>query len=192
MIKQKTLDLLDSELRDKNNKYLKYDYEDRFKIFSHDWRIDPDWSEKKYTAINKYGLKWSKPFKYSKHPDLDKIIKSNDSGIYIFFVAPPQLILNMPQYVIYVGISGEGGSGRPLKDRLKDYFYFSKIKLRKGIHKALQLYYEHTYFAFALYNGNYKDLEDLETLLHEYFSPKWSSRDYEPETKAAKSSWGII
>lgn len=95
----------------------------------------------------------------------------------------------MPKHVIYVGIAGERGSGRPLRDRLKDYYNINALKKRSGIHKALQLYYDEAYFSYALYNGSYQDIENLEVLLHEFFSPKWATRDYEPSTKAAKAAW---
>ncbi len=190
MIQQKTFDILDSELRRSYNKYLNYSYDDRYKLLTHEWRIDPYWSGTKFKEISRYNLSWSPPYKYSAQPNIDSIISTSDTGIYIFFVRPPDVILDMPKYVIYVGISGERGSSRPLKERLNDYYYISKLRLRKGIHKALQLYYEEAYFSFAFYNG--ADIETLETLLHEYFSPKWASRDYEPPTKAAKSAWGKI
>jgi len=189
-MKQATFDLLDSELRAGYDKYLNLDHEDRYKLFTHQITIDPYKSKERYNSLIPFSLTWSIPHKYSAQLDLNTIIPSNDPGIYIFFVKPPQLIMDMPQFVIYVGIAGERGSGRSLKDRLKDYFYFSKIKLRDNIHKVFQLYYEEVYFSFALYPGPVADLEVIETLLHEYFSPRWSSRDYEPETKRARSAWG--
>src|SRR5438034_1347998 len=116
MIKQATLDLLDADLRKDVERYNKYPFKDRHKIFSHSIRIDPFWSNKKFSHITT--LTWSDHFKFSEHPNFEKIIKSDDIGVYIMYVRPTELILDMPQYVMYVGISGEDGSARPLKERL--------------------------------------------------------------------------
>lgn len=187
MIKQATLDLLDADLRSHVSRYKSYPYNDRYKLFSHFIKVDPDWSDKKYSQIT--GFNWSQPFRFADHPNFEQIINSNLIGIYVMYVRPANLLLDMPQHVMYVGISGEKGSARPLQDRLMDYFYIEKIKLRENIHQFLQLYYEHVYIRYSLFSGSYQDLEELEKVLHEYFFPRFGKRDFEPETKAAQSAW---
>ncbi len=187
MITQATLDLLDSELRKSTKRYKRMPFEDRHKLYVHEIRIDPYLSNKMYSKIK--SLSWSQQFKYSEHPDFEKLIKSNDIGVYIMYVRPNDLIMEMPQHVMYVGISGENGSARPLRKRLNDYFYFKKIKLRDNIHKMLQMYYEHVFIRYAFFKGSYQDLEYLEKYLHEYFYPRFGKRDFEPQTKAAQSAW---
>ncbi|SFQ07455.1 hypothetical protein [Parafilimonas terrae] len=187
MITQATLDLLDADIRKDVRRYNRMPFKDRHKIFSHEIRIDPYWCNKKFQQIPV--LNWSADFKFSSHPDFQQIITTNDIGVYIMYVKPVNLLIDMPQYVMYVGISGENGSARPLRDRLMDYFYISKIKLRNNIHTMLQLYYDHVYIKYALFNGTYQSLEQLEEILHEFFYPKFGKRDFEPETKAAHSAW---
>lgn len=187
MIKQATLDLLDADLRKDVRRYNRYPFKDRHKIFSHTVRIDPYWSNKKFRQLR--ALSWSNDFKFSDHPNFEQIINSNDIGIYIMYVRPKNLVMEMPRHVMYVGISGEHGSARPLKERLMDYFYISEIKLRENIHTMLQLYYDHVYIRYALFNGTFQALEELETSLHEFYYPKFGKRDFEPETKASHSAW---
>jgi hypothetical protein len=187
MITQATLDLLDADLRAESNRYNNYPFKDRHKIFSHAIRIDPFWSNQKNAQIT--ALNWSAQYRYADHPNFEQIINTNDIGVYVMYVRPQNLVIDMPQYVMYVGISGEHGSARPLKERLMDYFYISKLKLRNNVHQMLQMYYDHVYIKYALFNGNYNSLEDLESTLHEFFYPRFGKRDFQPETKAAHGAW---
>ena len=191
MIKQRTLDLLDSDLRKHETKYKNMDYDDRFKIFSHEIRIDPYWSTKKFIEISKYNIQWNSPLKYSDFPNLDTIIKDNDIGLYMFYIKPNETICEMPKFVLYIGMSGENSSNRPVRERLKDHFNINNIKKRDHVHKMFQLYYDYIYFIYANYDNKYSlgSIEKLEILLHEYFSPKFAKRDFEPPTKAARKSW---
>ena len=195
MLKQETLDLLDSEIRNDYDRYKGYPYKDRYKLFTHPTvRIDPFWAGKVYTdEISKYidNFKWSNPVRYSEYPDFKSIIATEDIGIYIVIGKPHTLMLNLPQHVFYVGISGEDGKGRPLRDRLTDYLYFSKIKLRDNIHQMLQMYLEEAYIIYSTYKGTFEELEKLEIAFHEYLSPLYSKRDFKPETKKAKRSWNL-
>jgi hypothetical protein len=197
---QATLDLLDASLRNDHLRYESSRYDDRVLFFTrHNIRIDPVWSERKYEELKKFNryLEW-RTIKYFDIVDptrtevgLDKIIDNNSKGVYIFYVMPKDTIQDMPKHVMYVGISGVRGSERSLRDRLKDYFYISKIKKRTNIHKFLQLYYKNVYIDYSFFNGEYNDLEKIEELLHEFFQPIYSIRDYEPETKEAKKAWNI-
>lgn len=191
MIKQTTLDILDSSLRKKNTDYLTRDYIDRFQTYHHNIRIDPSHSEDKYEEIDgdNLALNWVE-FKYSDLPDLSKIINKDLIGIYYFSVRPSKRISNLPQYIMYVGISGEHGSKRPLRERITDYYYISKLKKRSNVHQFLQMYYENVYISFSYYKGDHKDLEKIETFLHEFFAPKFNLRDFEPKTKKAIKAWG--
>lgn len=187
MIKQSTYDLLDASLRRDVDRYKGYPYKDRYKIFSHNIKVDPYWCEKKYVEIPK--LEWVGPFKYSDFPNFEQIITSDSVGLYMMYVRPNIMIEDMPQHVMYVGISGEHGSLRPLKDRLMDYFYIEKIKIRENVHTMLQLYYDNVYIKFTLFEGTYQQLEAVETALQEFYFPKFGKRDFEPQTKKAQSAW---
>ncbi len=187
MIKQGTLDLLDADLRTSLNRYNSHTYTDRYKLFSHNIRVDPSWSDTKYSQIT--GFNWSQPFRYADHPNFESIIPTDDIGLYVMYVRPTNTILDMPQFVMYVGISGEHGSQRPLKERLMDYFYIEKLKFRNNVHQLLQMYYEHVYIIYSTFSGTFVQLEALETILHEYFFPRFGKRDFEPKTKVAQSAW---
>lgn len=187
MIKQATLDLLDADLRSGYERYQSYPFEDRHKLFLHEIKIDPYWADLKFSEI--IHIDWSTPYKYAETPNFEKIIDSDKIGIYLMYVRPQNMLLEMPRHVMYVGISGEAGSERPLRERLMDYYYISKIKLRRNIHKMLQMYYNHVYVQYALFDGNFQELEKLEVSLHEYFYPRFGKRDFEPETKNAQSAW---
>jgi hypothetical protein len=188
MMKQATLDILDSELRRDYQRYQSMNYDDKYKLFSHHIYIDPLKSQTYYTDIVNHNLSWLGPIKYCSLPNLDNIITEDKSGIYFFVVKPDLLILEMPQFVVYVGISGANQSFRPLRERLKDYFYFDKIKKRSNIHKMLQLYYENIYIYYAYFNNNV-NVSDIETALHEYFSPHFAKSAFDVETRNAVSAW---
>lgn len=189
-MKQETLDILDASLREEQNKILSMDYENRFGLFSRRHvRIDPKWSEVKYGEINLTLLNWQTPFKYSDKPNLNTLITEDKIGIYVMYVQPNNTILNMPKFVMNVGIAGEDGSNRSLKDRLKDYYRLNEIKKRTNIHRFLKMYYENVYIVYSYYDGPYEDMEVLEKKLHEFFYPLFNLRDFEPETKKAQKAW---
>jgi hypothetical protein len=190
MIRQKTFDLLDASLRSDNNSYLNYKPEDRTIFYStKPYRIDPWWSNQKLLEIEKFPFDWSAPVKYSEYKDFRTIIPTEDTGIYLFFVAPNRLVYDLPRTVLYVGISGDRGSKRPLRERLNDYYKISNIKKRSNIHKLLQLYFDDLYIAYSLYSGDFKELLKLETALTEFFSAPYSNAAYEPPTRKGRNTW---
>jgi len=191
MIKQKTFDLLDAHLRRENDFYNNLDFDKRQVFYTHKpYRVDPWWANKKYEALKKESFNWSKPIKYSDLIDFNKHISSNDIGIYLFVVSPKNLIFNLPQTVLYVGISGDKGKERPLKDRLNDYYQISKLEKRDNIHQLIQLYYDDLYVVYTFYEGgDYKELLKIETALTEFFSAPYSVAAYEPPTKKSRSKW---
>lgn len=191
MIKQKTFDLLDAQLRTENEFYNKLDFDKRQVFYTHKtYRVDPWWANQKYNELKDETFNWSIPIKYSELKDFNNIIFSEDIGIYLFIVSPTNLIYNLPQTVLYVGISGDKDSNRPLKDRLNDYYQISKIEKRENIHKIIQLYYDNLYIVYTLYkDGDYKDLLKIETALTEFFSAPYSDAAYEPQTKKSRSTW---
>lgn len=191
MIKQKTFDLLDAHLRTENDFYNKLDYDKRQVFYTHKtYRVDPWWANQKYKELKRETFNWSAPIKYSDLKDFNNHISTDDIGIYLFIVSPKNLIFNLPQTVLYVGISGDKGKKRPLKDRLNDYYQISKLEKRENIHKLIQLYYDDLYVVYTFYKGgDYKELLQLETALTEFFSAPYSDAAYEPSTKKSRSLW---
>jgi len=185
-LQQATLDLLDAELRKKSSEFRNYPDDVRFKFYRMEFLIDPLNWEKFYPRSSRYNYNW-KEFKFSDLPNLDRLIKSDDPGVYIFYIKPPALINDLPKFVLYVGISN-----RPLKERLKDYFNLSKIKKRENIHKMLQLYYDHIYVCYSVLSIGSTELSKLEKALHGFFYPIEARRDFPAELKKAQKAWGKI
>lgn len=186
---QATLDLFDSELRNSTNHYIQMNNDDRLKLLKFDIRIDPIHSDKYFNKINNCNLEFKDPIKLSEKPDLSQI--SDDlCGIYLFVVQPTNLILNMPKYVLYIGISGANNSNRSLKKRLSDYLNINTVSKRNNIHKMMQLFYDHLYIYYAYFgNDSNFSINDIEIAFHEYFSPHFAKAAFEVNTKKSNSAW---
>lgn len=190
-MKQATLDLLDVELRKESSRFKNYPFNVRFKLYRKEFLLDPANWEKYYPQVNKYTYDW-KELKFSELQNLDDIIDSEEPGIYFFCVKPPIMVYDLPIFVLYVGISNERDSNRPLKDRLKDYFYLNEIKKRKNVHIMLQMFYEHIYVVYSLLNLESSELRELEKALHGFYYPVQDRRDFPSEFKEAQKAWGAI
>ena len=189
-MKQKTLDILDSELRIGQREFQGLPDTHRFASASRKSpRIDPQLSEKAFENYDSTKFNWSAPIRFSDKPDFNSIIQDDRIGIYLMYVQPTNTILEMPRFIMYVGISGEKGSGRPLKDRLQDYLNISQLKKRTSIHQFIQMYYENVYVTYSLFDGNHEELEEVEQTLHEFFYPLYADREFKPRTKQIRKSW---
>lgn len=187
-----TLDILDKNLSSANDDYLNLPAEVRFRFFREEFLLDKNYWDTHYTNLSSVPFDW-KEFKYSdirNTRDLDRIVNSSDTGVYLFVIKSDNLIYDLPKFVFYVGIAGEGKSQRPLKERLKDYFHISEIKKRKKIHRMLNMYHKNVYVAFSLLKKSKKiDLEKIEKDLHGFFYPVCGERDFPIELKDIKKSF---
>ena len=184
----KTFDLLDKELTREESEFLALKDQYRHNYAEVPFKLDPTYWKKYYSEINRYTYNWNE-HKYSVKPDFNKLIPTTDIGIYMFIIKAPDLVSMLPQFVLYVGISGETGSGRALRDRLKDYYSISSIKKRKKIHRLLCQYYGHTYIKYSLLpNISSNDLEKLEKDFHGFFYPPAGGRDYPVDMKQIKNA----
>jgi hypothetical protein len=189
-MKQRTLDILDSSLRDGQKEFTDLPDHYRFATSTRkNPRIDPKLSEEAFLDYDSTKFKWSTPVKFADKPDFNSIIIDNKIGIYLMYVQPLNTILEMPRYLMYVGISGEKGSARPLKERLQDYLNIGQLKKRTSVHQFIQMYYENVYIVYSLYDGDYKELEEVEQTLHEFFYPLYADREFKPRTKQNRKSW---
>jgi hypothetical protein len=190
MIKTKTFDLLDAEYTREVVDYLSLDDKLRYKNSEESFILDPNYWEKYHRIIDSYKCKFSwNEFKFDSRPDLNTLITSTGIGVYMFIIKPPNLIYALPSYVIYVGISGEKGSNRPLRDRLSDYLNYKNIKKRKKLHRLLSKYYGEAYVAYSLVNIKWQDLEKVEKAMHGFFMPIANERDFPVEIKTIKKSF---
>ena len=180
-----TFDVLDKELTRDVGDFLKIDDEYRWDNASVTFHLDQSYWEQFYAKVNKYinKMNWVE-LKYSAHHDLKTTIKSDDIGIYMFIIRPQNMILALPQFVMYVGISGEGDSKRPLRERLNDYFNINNIKKRKKLHSMLKKYYQNTWIVYSLINKiTSAELEQLEEDFHGFFVPPANERDFPVKMK---------
>lgn len=152
--------------------------------------IDPNYWETYYPLISSLSFNW-KTIKYSSRPDLSKEIDNDDPGIYIFYIQPNNTILGMPKFVIYVGISNENDSNRPLRTRLGDYFLVSKIKKRTALHRLLVKYYEYTYISFSTIKLNTTKIKELETHAIGFFYPLSNKDDFPVDISGPRKAFNI-
>lgn len=190
MIRDSTFDLLDANYTTHVVDYLSLKDELRYKNSEETFILDPNYWEKYYLIINQTGcvFNWEE-FKFDSRPNLDTLIPSDDIGIYLFVIKPPNRINDLPKFVVYVGISGEDGSNRPLKERLNDYLNYNVIKKRKKIHRILKKYYAEAYVSYTTVNVTWQVLEQIEEAMHGFFVPIANDRDFPVEIKSIKKSF---
>jgi hypothetical protein len=188
---QRTLDLLDAELRRGYDHYTTQRLRDRQKDFSRTFQVDPAQWKSYEGYFSKQKLTWIE-FRYKDAVDandLDARIPSESPGLYIFSARPDHLVGGFPQFALYSGISNDRDSKRPLRERLKDYFRLNTIQKRGNVEQMLQLYYPHVWVSCTLLNWPTKRLKKLETSVHEYLGVPFGTQAYEPLTKAARAAW---
>ena len=190
MIKTSTFDLLDAEYTAEVGDYLAAKDKHRYTLSNETFNLDPKYWKDYYQIINdfKCTFSWGE-FKFDSRPDLNTLIPSNDIGIYMFIIKPMDLIFDLPKFVIYVGISGEKGSNRPLKDRIGDYLNFNIIKKRGCLDRLLCKYYNQAYVAYSTVNVKWQDVEEIEKAFHGFFMPIGNKRDFPVNIKKIKNSF---
>jgi hypothetical protein len=189
-----TLDILDASIPDEFNKWQGYPDEVRFAHYREEICTDPTHWKRHQPADWAYNLPWAE-FRYADVKDgtnLKAIITSEQPGIYIFYIRPEKILYQFPQLALYVGISNEGDSKRPLRDRLKDYLPASVAnkKRREHIDRMLKLYYGVIWVAYALTDRASTDLEALEEKLHGFIYPRYDRRDFPVDIKTQQKRFG--
>ncbi|MEH6625622.1 MAG: hypothetical protein V7739_04200 [Motiliproteus sp.] len=140
-----------------------------------DKKIEFDWVKVKYTELD-------------KHLKSDKNL-GNGIGVYLFAVESEFKIIGAPIYVFYVGIAGEGESGRPIRERLREYIRISGIDKREKVHTALEYYHNETNIYYSVLDIESSDLSDLEKTLHGFYYPWANERDFPVKIKSSRRSW---
>jgi hypothetical protein len=175
-----TFDLLDKELSRDVKEFTILTDKYRWTNTAISFHLDTKYWEEYFGRIKPFipKLNWQE-LKYSEHHDLKKVITTKDIGIYMFVIRPSDRIFNKPEFVMYVGIAGEGGSNRPLRERLNDYFHIDSIKKRSKLHSMLQKYYYNTWIVYSTIKKiTAPELEQLEEDFHGYFLPPAAERDF--------------
>jgi len=140
-----------------------------------------------------YNLEW-KTYRYSQVDTAAKLraaATETTPGIYIFSVRPELPVNGFPHFALYVGISNENDSGRPLRERLGDYLprRVSAIRKRKNIHRMLCLYLLDLWVHFAYVDRPSATLMQVEKLLHGYLAPPVADEDYPVDMKHLKPAF---
>lgn len=189
-----TLDLFDAPLGDAYDYYQALPDAVRFPSYRQEFSVDPQkWAQHEPPEWV-FAVNW-REYRYADiqhREDLNSIIPEDEPGIYVFYARPNRLVHRFPQFAFYVGISNEGGSQRPLRERLKEYVPTSlnAIKKRKNVHRMLQLYYGQIWVAFALTSTPSPELEQVEKRLHGFIHPCFGRRDFPPDIKQQQQAFG--
>jgi hypothetical protein len=190
-MKQATLDILDAALRRGYARYSAAAPVDRIKFYRREFLCDPTTWTPLYTLISQHTFGWQE-FRFRDavaNNDLETRIPSAAPGMYIFYVRPENLVYHFPQLALYVGISNATGSGRALRERLKDYMNFERVLKRQNVHQMLQLYYDHIWVAFSHLSLPAAQMRDLETHIHDFLGPPFGRSAYSLEIRAAQNAW---
>lgn len=191
-----TVDILDASIPDDFNRWLSYPDEVRWPHYRKKFCTDPKLWVRHQPPVWAASLAWAE-FRYKDVSDgahLDRIIASDLPGLYIFYVRPENILYSFPQFALYVGISNESDSGRPLRKRLRDYLpdVIKNKKKRENIDRMLRLYYGVLWVAYALSDRPSADLETLETKLHGFIHPPYDRRDFPVDIKTQHKRFGEI
>jgi hypothetical protein len=187
----KTLDVLDSYITEEHSDWLSPKFKIRKRNYTESLLLDPINWEKYYKEIESHGLVWNE-FKYNQIKnlnDIDSIINDNKTGFYMFVIKPNNLIYDLPKNVLYIGMSGENNSERPLKDRIKDYYNLEKIKKRNAVIRMIEKYYHNIYVAFSLIDKPTYVLKEIESSLIGFFYPIVNKDDFPGELKPDKKAF---
>lgn len=188
-----TFDPIDAPLWEAYQYYQSLPDDVRAESYTHAFWLDPTNWQRHRPPDWVFLLEW-KSFPYTELDDsarLKTTVSEPRAGVYIFSVAPGQLITGFPQFALYVGISNEKNSNRSLRDRLSDYSprRISQIRKRKSIHKLLRLYFEHVWVHFAYVDKPSEELTIAERELHGYLAPPVAERDYPVDMKPYKRAF---
>jgi hypothetical protein len=182
-----TFDPIDAPLREAYQYYQSLPDDVRADTYTHAFWLDPMNWQRHAPPDWIFSLEW-RSFRYAELDDAAKLratVSERRAGVYIFSVAPGQLVAGFPQFALYVGISNEKNSNRPLRERLSDYSpkRISQIKKRKSVHKLLRLYFEHVWVHFAYVDRASDELTSAEKELHGYLAPPAAQREYPVDMK---------
>ena len=184
-----TVDIL-SHLKGEYDSYTKSSDKQYYKLSLQNVAVTPRWCDVYGSNLQSTPFNWT----HVKYTELDSHLSSdtnngNGIGVYLFVVKPEFTIINLPGYVYYVGIAGEGDSGRHLRERLRQYIQVSALKKRNKVGTALELYHNETFVYYSKLNVTSDELSDIESNLHGYFMPWANVRDFPTPVKRAIGAW---
>lgn len=191
-----TIDILDASIPDEFQKWQSYPDPVRFKHYREELMTDPVHWKRHQPPDWAFTTSWSE-FRYADiatPTHLDQVIGSDLPGLYIFYIRPERVFLKFPQLALYVGISNERDSQRPLKERLKDYLpaRIEAKRKRANVDRMLRSYYGVLWVTYCLSDKPSSDLEALEEKLHGFLHPRYARRDFPVDIKTQQKAFGDI
>lgn len=197
-LRKNTLDLLDAHITSENNTFIGGSEYIRNRTFTEGFRLDSvNWDTYHTlfnTLITSNGIVpvWDE-FKYTdviSTPNLiDTKITTDDTGIYLFIVKSQFQIYEHSKFVLYVGIAGENGSSRPLKERLNDYFRLKQVLKRDAIIRMLEKYKNNVHIAYFTTSVSTTILKQIEKALIGFFYPLANKDDFPVELAPSTKSF---
>jgi len=186
---KKTLDLLDAHFTEERREYEALKPLPKYAYSTEKFIINPWYWDKFYEEVKHITFAWQE-VKYDSKPDVTKVITSDEPGIYMFYIRPLHCILDLPKFVLYIGISGATDALNPLRKRLSNYFNQNAVKKRDALHRLLGKYYNHTYVAFSLLPGfTSKEILDLEKNLIGFYYPIANKDDFPIEIEEPRKAF---
>lgn len=191
-----TFDMLDASIPARFEELQARPDDERFSDYREEFCTDPVLWKRHEPPAWAFDLVWQE-FRYSEIKDsagLNEIISSDSPGLYIFYISPERLISIFPRFALYLGISNEEGSRRPLRERLKDYLpgRIAGIAKRRNIDRMIRRYYGVLRVAYSLTERPSTDLMELEEKLHGFIYPRYARRDYPVDIKSQQKAFGKI
>ena len=188
-----TFDPMDAPLWEAYQHYQALSDDVRASLYHHLFWADPKNWQRHTPPDWIFRLDW-RTYRYSDMDDSVKLrtaVSEDRAGIYIFSASPERLIEDFPRFALYVGISNERNSRRPLRERLGDYLptSISQIRKRKSVHKLLRLYFQYVWVHFAYVDKPSKEITSAEEKLHGYLAPPAAERDYPVDMKPYKRAF---
>lgn len=107
----------------------------------------------------------------------------NNPGVYAFIVRHVNSHFPDHGFIMYIGITGFGDSGRTLHDRYGDYLREQERNKRPKVHYMLKKYSEDIHFAYSVVAPGI-DLEQLELDLNDAIIPPVVVKDFTAEIRA--------
>jgi hypothetical protein len=188
-MRKKTLDLLDAHFTSARVEYNALSVNYKYASSEETFIINPSYWDKYYNNLKNVVFSWSE-VKYDSKPDVNKLISSDEPGVYMFYIRPDACIWDLPKFVLYIGISGATDALNPLKKRLTAYFREEDIKKRDALHRLLGKYYNHTYLAYSLLpNLTSKQILEIESNLLGFYYPIANKEDFPVEIKTPRKAF---
>lgn len=154
---------------------------ERFKAERRSFYLSPDrWNNSRV----KIPLEWAE----IKFEQGSKAQVPDNGGIYAFIVKHPNDHFPPHGFVMYIGITGERGKERTLRDRFGEYLYEKAKNKRVKLHFMLNKYKENLYFNYVALDAHDVDLSQLEIDLNDALVPPVGTKDFSAEIRQLRDA----